>query len=298
MKKHKEPEHKNPKSQITFQLPNFTQTPNQFIDEYMSQVSGSATKIYLAVCRKTIGWHKVTDYISISQLMEVTGLSNRAVIKALTELETIGLLVKERSRFMNKYTLSLEDSDEKSKTECRKVTDGVTKSHRQSDEKSHTKETNTKETQTNKQENKLENVVDEKSMKEEENKEVVKEESFLPTTDIERVIEELELIGIQNNSTVRQGLSAAVENGVSVDELADYVHFLFSTRPGDSGLGLVITQIGNKQKAADYLCPAEMSIEQIIEENDSKRIFSLDEEKPDVTEEGTRMFKELRERFA
>lgn len=111
-----------------------TQVSNDFIDTWLAVVSGSAAKCFIAVCRKTIGWHKETDFISISQMQEITGLSNRVVIKAVNELEEHNLIAKDRTQSMNKYSINYSQSDEKSHPR-------VTKGHSQSDEKSHTKET-------------------------------------------------------------------------------------------------------------------------------------------------------------
>ncbi len=72
---------------------NHTQLPNEFIDRYMHQVSPAATKVFLAICRKTIGWHKTTDEISTSQLIEMTGLSRNTVKSAVEELIKIGLII-------------------------------------------------------------------------------------------------------------------------------------------------------------------------------------------------------------
>ncbi|WP_241951489.1 replication protein [Pasteurella multocida] len=73
-------------------IPNSFQVPNGVIDDLMSQMSGAELKCYLAVIRKTKGWNKEEDAISITQLMEVTGLSNRKVIDACNSLVEIGLL--------------------------------------------------------------------------------------------------------------------------------------------------------------------------------------------------------------
>ncbi|MGC7561274.1 replication protein [Pasteurella sp. PK-2025] len=73
-------------------IPNSFQVPNAVIDELMSQMSGAELKCYLAIIRKTKGWGKEEDAISITQLMEVTGLSNRAVIDACNSLAEQGLV--------------------------------------------------------------------------------------------------------------------------------------------------------------------------------------------------------------
>lgn len=63
----------------------FTQISNIFIDN-MNKYSGSAVKIFLAINRKTIGWHKFKDRISQSQLKKITGLSKNSIKKGIKEL--------------------------------------------------------------------------------------------------------------------------------------------------------------------------------------------------------------------
>ena len=76
-------------------IPNFLQVPNAVIDELLPDLTGAELKCYLVVIRKTKGWNKESDNISISQFMKSTGLSNSAVIKACESLVQYGLLVKE-----------------------------------------------------------------------------------------------------------------------------------------------------------------------------------------------------------
>lgn len=76
-------------------IPNFLQVPNAVIDELLPDLTGAELKCYLVVIRKTKGWNKESDNISISQFMKATGLSNSAVIKACESLVKYGLLVKE-----------------------------------------------------------------------------------------------------------------------------------------------------------------------------------------------------------
>jgi phage replication O-like protein O len=77
---------------IYFPEKRYTQVPNALCDEIQRQLSGSEFKILMTVWRKTVGWHKVSDRIPISQLMELTGLSNRVVIAAGRSLARKGLL--------------------------------------------------------------------------------------------------------------------------------------------------------------------------------------------------------------
>lgn len=60
--------------------------PNSIIDELLPELSHSELKCYLCVLRKTKGWNKEEDAISVSQFMKITGLSNKAVISACESL--------------------------------------------------------------------------------------------------------------------------------------------------------------------------------------------------------------------
>lgn len=87
-------------------IPNAFQIPNSVIDELLAKLTCAELKCYLFVVRKTKGWNKESDSISVSQFMEVTGLSNRSVITACESLVEMGLL--ERSggeRKLNTYSV-------------------------------------------------------------------------------------------------------------------------------------------------------------------------------------------------
>jgi len=135
---------------MKYKIPNHTQIPNDFIDKDMRKLNGSETKVFLVICRKTIGWHKESDYISISQIMEKTGISNRVVIKSAKSLDEMGFITRQATKHTTMYTINFDSqNDEKSQNED---VHRVTKGHRGSDEKSqvgaksydeksHTKET-------------------------------------------------------------------------------------------------------------------------------------------------------------
>ena len=80
---------------------NHTQIPNDFIDKWMSKLTPKATLVFLAICRKTIGWHKDTDYISVSQIEVITGLTKNSILTAIKELEDVGLILKESNSIGN-----------------------------------------------------------------------------------------------------------------------------------------------------------------------------------------------------
>ena len=71
---------------------NSFQLPNAVIDDLLADLTGAELKCYLYVLRKTKGWNREEDAISVSQFMKVTGLSNRKVIDACERLVELGLL--------------------------------------------------------------------------------------------------------------------------------------------------------------------------------------------------------------
>jgi len=79
------------------EVPNHTQIPNSIIDEHMKSLSPAQFKVLIAICRKTIGWHKQSDYISISQIVELAGVSNKTVVGAIKQLEKKGFIVTQKT---------------------------------------------------------------------------------------------------------------------------------------------------------------------------------------------------------
>lgn len=87
-----------------FSSPNYTQTPNELFDELLPELSESELKVLLYVIRRTFGFGKDFDAISINQLAEGittrdgrildrgTGLSRTSVKKATSSLVDKGVL--------------------------------------------------------------------------------------------------------------------------------------------------------------------------------------------------------------
>jgi len=78
-------------------VPNAFQVPNAFVDEVLNKISDASCKIYLVICRKTRGWNKEMDSISLTQFEEITGKSRPTVVKCLNELIKVGLVVEQPS---------------------------------------------------------------------------------------------------------------------------------------------------------------------------------------------------------
>ena len=95
-------------------IPNSFQTPNILTDEFMSLLDGDEVKCYLAVTRKTLGWLKMSDRISKSQLMEMSGLSEGRVTDCMKNLVSFGLVVRKSENNAEnhgiEWALQMDDS--------------------------------------------------------------------------------------------------------------------------------------------------------------------------------------------
>lgn len=87
--------------------PNSFQVTNAFVDDAMNKISDPAVKIYLIINRKTRGWNKEVDALSISQLEKLSGKSRPTVVKCTNELVKVGLVtLHEQSVHGNVFSLT------------------------------------------------------------------------------------------------------------------------------------------------------------------------------------------------
>jgi hypothetical protein len=148
-------------------IPNSTQVPNIIFDEWMSQVGGTAFKILMIIARQTYGWledketglRKKEDWIAYSLLVKKTGLTRTPISNALRELEEHnmveirdqqGNLLKtqqERSGKKLYYRVKIDQSTFLTGTSL--IHSGTNQSRNSSRETRLTKDTNTKDTNTN-----------------------------------------------------------------------------------------------------------------------------------------------------
>lgn len=70
----------------------FTRIPNTLLDIALPKLGYAELKIILVIIRKTIGWNKRRDQISLSQFEELTGLTRRNVSRAIVRLRDAGLI--------------------------------------------------------------------------------------------------------------------------------------------------------------------------------------------------------------
>lgn len=75
--------------------PNYTQTPNDLFDHWLPLLGEAELKVLLVIMRKTFGWHKTHDAISVSQLARHTGMLEETVINATKSLQSKGVITRE-----------------------------------------------------------------------------------------------------------------------------------------------------------------------------------------------------------
>jgi phage replication O-like protein O len=79
---------------MMIEAPNYTQVPNVLLDKLASEMNEAEFRVTMAICRKVLGWHKEKDRISISQLMALTGLSNKGVINGIKDGIERGTIIR------------------------------------------------------------------------------------------------------------------------------------------------------------------------------------------------------------
>lgn len=80
-----------------FKTPNYTQVPNELLDDWMAVLTGAELKVMLVIIRKILGWRKpneTVEPISVSQFAALTGLGETATRKAIGKLEALNLIKK------------------------------------------------------------------------------------------------------------------------------------------------------------------------------------------------------------
>ena len=97
-------------------IPNFTPIPNMVLEKLMPSLSKAALKVLLAVARKTYGFQKNRDAISLSQLQKLTGLGRAGVVRGITELGSLlkvtdGVITHQGiTRDCNQYEINIDIS--------------------------------------------------------------------------------------------------------------------------------------------------------------------------------------------
>lgn len=94
-------------------IPNAFQKPNWIVDVVMRYLPGEHYKCLDVVIRKTLGWMKERDRISTSQIVDLTGISEKTVYKVMKELCAFGLVIKTDGNNVknqgNEWALQMDD---------------------------------------------------------------------------------------------------------------------------------------------------------------------------------------------
>ena len=111
-----------------FQFPSYTQVPDQLFDELLPILSGGELKVLLYICRRTFGFKRESDNISLNQMLNgITkddgtrldwgaGLSKATLLRALKSLQDKEILIAERQEndkqgnLPTNYRLHMADS--------------------------------------------------------------------------------------------------------------------------------------------------------------------------------------------
>lgn len=92
-------------------IPNSFQLPNIFVDEGVKNLSPTACVLYVVIVRKTRGWQKNKDAISLTQFEQITGMSRKTVIRGLDELVSCNFVKEYTSKIRGSTkSYSLDDS--------------------------------------------------------------------------------------------------------------------------------------------------------------------------------------------
>jgi phage replication O-like protein O len=91
--------------------PNYTQVPNVILDN-MAEMGNAEFRIICAIARKTFGWQKTIDRISLSQLCAITGLSRQGVIDGTAVAIENGWIEKVECGNSFEYSLIVKEVDQ------------------------------------------------------------------------------------------------------------------------------------------------------------------------------------------
>lgn len=129
-------------------IPNSFQIANAVVDDLLCRMSGNAWKCYAVIVRKTTGWQKEIDYISVSQFKTLTGIkTDVTVADALKELVELNLIASvKRHGQVTGYRLNMPEPSPKNCGVLPPENGGTTTPKNWGSTKHTTKPTNTKHT--------------------------------------------------------------------------------------------------------------------------------------------------------
>jgi phage replication O-like protein O len=132
----------------------FTQIANELLEAFTRlDASGSAWRVFMVVLRKTYGFHKKEDCISLTQFEKMSGLTRMSVCRGLNELIELRVITAHKEGYINTYQVQKDYgvwSSVKPVTSNKNDTRGsikpVTKTSNKNDTYKRKKDISTKET--------------------------------------------------------------------------------------------------------------------------------------------------------
>lgn len=131
----------------------YTRIANEILEALgRIRISGEATQVLNVILRKTYGFGKKQDRISLSQFILATGMKKPTVCRAINKLLSMEIIIKIDNELGEIYCIQ-KDFDEwkplaKKITLAKKIITVIKKDNSSLSKKIHTKETTTKETLT------------------------------------------------------------------------------------------------------------------------------------------------------
>ncbi len=82
----------------------FTKIANELLEAFTRlDASGSAWRVFMVVLRKTYGYHKKEDRISLTQFEKMSGLTRMSVCRGLSELIELRVITVQKNGYINVY---------------------------------------------------------------------------------------------------------------------------------------------------------------------------------------------------
>lgn len=110
---------------LSIPSPNYCPIPNVLLDEWIYRLGNAEFKILMFIARKTFGWHKIRDRISLSQIHKATGFTRSNIINAIRSLCKLGLLMKikmgKAGEEKSYYEIIIREDSNNSYQSCKKT---------------------------------------------------------------------------------------------------------------------------------------------------------------------------------
>jgi hypothetical protein len=92
-------------------IPNSTPVPNFFFDDLLPVLPETTFRVLMFLWRKTIGWNKEKDFVSLSQIQRGTGVCRRHAVAGTRLLEACGLFSRSKSGLRGTICFAVSDFD-------------------------------------------------------------------------------------------------------------------------------------------------------------------------------------------